>query len=142
MEIETDLGSKIPGFAIVGLPDNAVKGRLTRIAPKAVEKEGSTLFDVEVAIEDAGAATLRAGYSANADIIIQEKKDILVLPERLITFEKEKAFVELPPSEPNAEPAKKEVKVGLSDGLSTEILDGLAEGDEVVQRPPKQITGN
>ena len=51
-------------------------------------------------------------------------------------------FVELPPAEPKAEPAKKEIKVGLSDGLNTEVLDGLAEGEEVVQRPPKEITGN
>ena len=143
---EIDVGKLKEGMPVrikVGaLPDNAVTGRLVRIAPKAIEKEGSTLFDVEVAIEDAGAATLRAGYSANADIIIQEKKDVLLLPERLITFEKETAFVELPPSEPKAEPAKKEIKVGLSDGLNTEVLEGLAEGEEVVQRPPKQITGD
>jgi len=143
---EIDVGKLKEGMPVrikVGaLPDSAVTGRLTRIAPKAVEKEGSTLFDVEVSIEDAGETTLRAGYSANADIIIQEKKDVLLLPERLITFDKEKASVELPPDDPKAEPSKKEIKVGLSDGLNTEVLEGLAEGDEVVQRPPKQITGN
>ena len=143
---EIDVGKLKEGMPVrikIGaLPDSEVRGRLVRIAPKAVEKEGSTLFDVEVSIEDAGAVVLRAGYSANADVIIQEKKDVLLLPERLITFEKEKAFVELPPAGPKAEPAKKEIKVGLSDGLNTEVIEGLAEGDQVVQRPPKEITGN
>jgi len=50
--------------------------------------------------------------------------------------------VELPPAEPKAEPVKKEIKVGLSDGLNTEVLEGMAEGDQVVQRPPKEITGD
>jgi HlyD family secretion protein len=143
---EIDVGKLKEGLPVrikIGaLPDAQITGHLTRIAPKATEKEGSTLFDVEVAIDSAGSAVLRAGYSANADIIIQEKKDVVLVPERLVTFEKEKAFVELPPKEPKAEPAKKEIKVGLSDGLNTEVLEGLGEGEEVVQRPPKQITGN
>jgi len=82
---------------------------------------------------------LRAGYSANADVIIQEKKDVLLVPERLVTFEKDDAFVELPPVDPKAEPQKKAIKVGLSDGMNVEVLEGLAQGDKVVQRPPKEI---
>jgi HlyD family secretion protein len=142
---EIDVGKLKEGLPVrikIGaLPDAQITGHLTRIAPKAVEKDGSTLFDVEVAIDNAGKTVLRAGYSANADIIIQEKSNILVLPERLITLEKDKAFVELPPKEPKTEPIKKQITVGLSDGLSTEVVAGLADGDSVVQRPPKEITG-
>ncbi len=95
-----------------------------------------------MAIDNAGKTVLRAGYSANADIVIQEKKDVVLVAERLVTFEKEKAFVELPPKDPKTEPAKKEITVGLSDGLNVEVVAGLGEGDQVVQRPPKEITGN
>jgi HlyD family secretion protein len=83
--------------------------------------------------------TLRAGYSANADVVIQEKANVLLLPERLVTFDKEKALVEVPGAVAEAPPVKKEIKTGLSDGLKLEVLAGLTEGDQVVQRPPKEI---
>jgi len=142
---EIDVGKLKEGMPVrikVGaLPDAEITGTLTRIAPKAKEQEGTTLFDVEATIASSGASVLRAGFSANADVIIQEKVDVLLLPERLITFEDEKAWVELPAADPEAEPEKREVTVGLSDGLNAEIVDGLDEGAEVVQRPPKVITG-
>jgi HlyD family secretion protein len=140
---EIDVGKLKEGMQVrikIGaLPEAGVTGRLTRIAPKATEKEGTTLFDVEAAIANPGGVTLRAGYSANADVVIQEKASVLLLPERLVTFDKDKASVEIPGAAPGAQPVKKEIKVGLSDGLKLEIVAGLAEGDEVVQRPPKEI---
>jgi HlyD family secretion protein len=140
---EIDVGKLKEGMPVrikIGaLPDATVTGRLTRIAPKATEKEGTTLFDVEAAIENPGGVTLRAGYSANADVVIQEKANVLLLPERLVNFDKEKAHVEVPGPAPDAQPVKKEIKTGLSDGLKLEIVAGLAEGDQVVQRPPKEI---
>jgi len=140
---EIDVGKLAEGLPVrikIGaLPAAKITGRLTRIAPKATEKEGTTLFDVEAAIDPSPDVVLRAGYSANADIVIQEKKDVLVLPERLVTFEKENAFVELAAPQPKAEPVKTAIKVGLSDGINLEVVEGLAEGDQVVQRPPKVI---
>jgi HlyD family secretion protein len=140
---EIDVGKLKEGMPVrikIGaLPDATVSGRLTRIAPKATEKEGTTLFDVEAAIESPGGVTLRAGYSANADVVIQEKANVLLLPERLVSFDKEKAFVEVPGAILGAQPVKKEIKAGLSDGLKLEVVAGLAEGEEVVQRPPKEI---
>ncbi|MEZ5333225.1 MAG: efflux RND transporter periplasmic adaptor subunit [Thermoanaerobaculia bacterium] len=140
---EIDVGKLAEGLPVrieIGaLPSAEVTGRLRMIAPKAKEEEGSTLFDVEVEIEESGDAVLRAGYSANANIIINEKSDVLMLPERLLTFEDEKTFVELPPATPEAEPEKREIEIGLSDGLNVEVVSGLAEGDEVVERPPREI---
>lgn len=140
---EIDVGKLDEGLPVrieIGaLPGAEVTGRLRMIAPKAKEEEGSTLFDVEVEIEERGEAVLRAGYSANADIIIREKNDVLVLPERLLTFEDDAAFVEVPGATPEAEPQRREVEIGLSDGLNVEILSGLEEGDEVVERPPREI---
>jgi hypothetical protein len=61
------------------------------------------------------------------------------VPERVVTLDGGKAFVEVPGPTPESEPEKKEIQVGLSDGLNLEVVAGLAEGDKVVQRPPKKI---
>ncbi len=140
---EIDVGKLEEGLPVrieIGaLPAASVTGRLRMIAPKAKEEEGSTLFDVEVEIEDRGDAVLRAGYSANANIIIQEKTDVHILPERLLVFEDDKTFVELPGAGPEDEPERREVEIGLSDGINVEIVSGLSESDEVVERPPREI---
>ena len=70
--------------------------------------------------------------------MVREKQDVLLLPERLVTFEDGKATVEVPGAG-DAPPAMKEIKTGLSDGLSVEIVEGLKEKDLVVERPPKKI---
>lgn len=124
------------------LPTDIVTGRVARIAPQAQQKEGATLFDVEIELDPGQKITLRAGYSANADVIIREKKDVLTLPERLVTFEDggKKAFVELPQADPKATPKKVEIKTGISDGLNIEVISGLKKGEKVVERPPKEIS--
>jgi HlyD family secretion protein len=142
---EIDVGKMqvgLPARIKVGaLPTDVVTGRVTRIAPQAQKKEGSTLFDVEIELDPGQKIVLRAGYSANADVVIREKKDIVTIPERLVLFEEDgkKAFVEVPGDTPKAEPKKVEIGVGLSDGLNVEVTEGLKAGDKVVQRPPKEI---
>jgi HlyD family secretion protein len=142
---EIDVGKLAVGMTtrikVGALPTDVVTGRVSRIAPQAQQKEGATLFDVEVEL-DPGKMTLRAGYSANADVIIREKKDVLVVPERLVTFEDggKKATVELPSANPKEQPKKVEIKTGISDGLNVEVLSGLKKGDKVVERPPKEIS--
>lgn len=125
------------------LPDAMVTGRLARIAPQAREDEGARLFDVEIELDPAAGVLLRAGYSANADLIIREKTDILLIPERLVSFEDEgtKTFVEIPGQGPEAEPERIEIQTGLSDGLNIEVVSGLEEGQEVIQRPPRDVFG-
>lgn len=97
---------------------------------------------MEIELDPNQKITLRAGYSANADVIIREKKDVVTIPERLVIFEDggKKAFVELPTSDPKAQPRKVEIKVGISDGLNAEVTSGLQKGDKVVERPPKEIS--
>jgi HlyD family secretion protein len=139
---EIDVGKlreTMPARIKVGaIPDSAVEGRVYKIAPKSKTAEGATLFDVEIELLPTKGVTLRAGYSANADIVVREKKDVLLLPERLVTFTDGKASVEVPGAG-ETEPVKKEIKVGLSDGINVEILDGLKQKDNVVERPPKKI---
>lgn len=138
-KLSVDMQARIK---VGALPSDVVTGRVARIAPQAQQKEGATLFDVEIELDPGQKITLRAGYSANADVIIREKKDVLTLPERLVTFEDggKKTFVEVPGADPKAEPKKVEVKTGISDGLNVEIVSGLKKGDKVVERPPKEIS--
>jgi HlyD family secretion protein len=143
---EIDVGKLSAGMEtrikVGALPSDVVTGRVSRIAPQAQQKEGATLFDVEIELEPGQKITLRAGYSANADVIIREKKDILVIPERLVTFEDggKKTTVELPATTAKAEPKKVEIKTGISDGLNIEVVAGLKKGDKLVERPPKEIS--
>ena len=96
---------------------------------------------MEIHLDPNQKIVLRAGYSANADVVIREKKDILVIPERLVLFEDggKKTSVEIPAAKVGDEPKKVDVKLGLSDGLNVEVVSGLKKGDKVVQRPPKEI---
>ena len=144
---EIDVGKLQPGLPVrlkVGaLPDATITGHLTRIAPQAIEKENAKLFEVEIELDVHDGVLLRAGYSANADLVIREKQKILLIPERLVIFEEEAAnsFVEIPGEVPEAEPRKVPVETGLSDGLNIEVISGLKGGDKIVQRPPREIEG-
>jgi HlyD family secretion protein len=137
---EIDVGKIADGLAaeiqIGALPDSKIAGRVDRIFPKAKKEGNATLFDIWIFIEDPAGATLRAGFSATASIQIRERKGVVLIPERLVLFEDGKKFVEVPDGEATK---KIEVRTGLSDGLNIEILDGLKEGDKVVERPPREI---
>ena len=140
---EIDVGKlheQMPARIKIGaLPDAKVDGKVYKIAPKSKTAEGATLFDVEIELLPAAGVVLRAGYSANADIVVREKNDVLLVPERLVTFADGKATVEIPGAIPQAEPTKKEFKAGLSDGINVEVVEGLKQNDSVVERPPKKI---
>jgi HlyD family secretion protein len=140
---EIDVGKLhegMPAHIKVGaLPDAKVEGKVYKIAPKSKTAEGATLFDIEIELLPAAGTTLRAGYSANAEIAVRAKENVLLLPERLVTFADGKSTVEVPGDSPKAEPVKKPIKVGLSDGINVEVADGLKEKDLVVERPPKKI---
>ncbi len=143
---EIDVGKIAVGMPcrikVGALPDAVVNGRISRIAPQAKKSEGATLFDVEIELEPHEGVTLRAGYSANANVIIRQVHDVLLIPERLVHFAGDdgEATVEVPGKGPDAEPRTVKVKLGLSDGLNIQVLSGLKEGDKVVQRPPKEIS--
>jgi HlyD family secretion protein len=139
---EIDVGKLREGMPVeikIGaLPSALVKGTLYKISPKARKEDNTILFDVEIHLTQADSVVaLRAGYSANADIVINKKDSVLVLPERLVTFRNDSAFVEIPGEKGEAKQLP--IKTGLSDGLKVEILAGIEEGKEVIERPPKEI---
>jgi HlyD family secretion protein len=139
---EIDVGKLREGMParikVGALPEAAVEGKVYKIAPKSKTAEGATLFDVEIELKPGAPVVLRAGYSANADIVVREKADVLLLPERLVSFAEGKATVEVAGAGSD-QPVKKEIKVGLSDGINIEIADGLKHKELVVERPPKKI---
>ncbi len=145
---EIDVGKIAVGMPcrikVGALPAAKVTGRLSRIAPQAKKDQGATLFDVEIEIDPDQEVYLRAGYSANTEVVIRSKEGVVIIPERLVIFEEDggATFVEVPSGDPEADPDKIPVELGLSDGLNVEIVAGLSEGDQVVQRPPREITSS
>ena len=101
------------------------------IAPKGVEEEGAVQFKIEGDLVVNDSSYVRAGYSANASIVLDEKKDVLTIKEALLQFDKdtEKPFVEVEIGENEFE--RKDVELGISDGIDVEIVAGLDEEAKV-----------
>ena len=104
---------------------------LTFVAPKGVEENGAVQFTIKADVIIDSSTKIRAGYSANAEIEIESKDSILVIKEALLQFNRitEKPFVEL--LEDNGTFKKKNIEIGLSDGINVEIIDGVEEGDKI-----------
>lgn len=128
MEAEIKVGAR---------PADKVTGTLTKISLKAEKRDNATVFPIEIAIPKASNVVLRAGYSANANIIIQKKDSVLTIPERVVTFRNDSAFVKVALGPQRDE--ERYIKTGLSDAINVEVSEGLSEGDEVVEKPLKKI---
>jgi HlyD family secretion protein len=112
--------------------DRVFNGKVTKIAPLGVEKDNVTTFEVRVSIDNPG-GELKANMTANAEILIDEHKGVLTVPENAVTYDNQKnAFVDIPDRNQKDGFRKVPVKVGLSNGSVTEIASGLKEGDQVV----------
>jgi len=138
---EIDVGKLKEGMPtelkVGALPNDTIRGTLRKISLKAEKKENATVFPIEILIPASSNATLRAGYSANANIIIQKKENVLTLPERVVTFRNDSAIVKFALAAGKDE--QRVVKTGLSDAINVEVIDGLKEGDEVFEKPVKKI---
>ena len=104
---------------------------LTFVAPKGVEENGAVQFTIKADVTIETTTKIRAGYSANAEIEIESKDSILVIKEALLQFNRitEKPYVEL--QNENGNFTKKNIEIGLSDGINVEILEGIEEGDKI-----------
>jgi HlyD family secretion protein len=138
---EIDVGKLSDGMEVqlqIGaIPNDTIMGVLTRISPKARQQDNTTVFDVEINITSTTESVIRAGYSANAEVIVAQKKDVLVIPERLVTFSQDSSFVDLMDSLGTL--SQHPIEVGLSDGINIEVVAGLDEGQEIVEKPPRTI---
>jgi HlyD family secretion protein len=112
--------------------DRVFQGKVTKIAPLGVEKDNVTTFEVRVSIDNPG-GELKANMTANAEIILDEHKNTLTVPENAVIYDNQKhASVEIPDKKQKDGKRKVPITVGLSNGSLTEVLSGLKEGDQVV----------
>jgi len=112
--------------------DRTFNGKVTKISPMGVEKDNVTTFEVRVSINNPG-GELKALMTANAEILLDEHKGVLTVPENAVTYDSQKnASVEIPDKKQKDGTRKAPVTVGLSNGSVTEIVSGLKEGDQVV----------
>jgi HlyD family secretion protein len=116
-------------LTIGAIDKESFKAKLEYIAPKGITENGAIQFLIRASISKENSSFLRAGYSANADIILSKKDKVLAIPESALQFEKEKPFVEVETGNQVFE--KRYVKTGLSDGINIEILDGIKKGDKL-----------
>jgi HlyD family secretion protein len=139
---EIDVGKLSEGMPaaikIGALPEAKVEGEVYAISLKARTDDNATVFPIEIALTDVEGVKLRAGYSANADIIIDRRRDVLVIPERLVRFEDEVALVTV--LLPDGTTEDREIRTGLSDAIQIEVIEGLEEGEKVVEPPPREIS--
>lgn len=113
------------------IEDQELDANLTFIAPKGTEEQGSVQFKIEADMELNDSIFVRAGYSANASLVLDKKEDVLALREALIQFDRktQDPYVEVMIGDQKFE--RREVKLGISDGVNVEILEGVAQEDEV-----------
>jgi HlyD family secretion protein len=113
------------------LPETTFTGVLTKIAPQGEKQEGVVNFRVEAEIDE-DTALLRTGMSADVQLVLDERIEVLTVPEGAMIYEGDSTFVEV--VDETAEGGKRKIfiKVGLSDGIKTEVVEGLEEGDKVV----------
>ncbi len=133
---ESDIGKVYLGqparIKVESFKDKVFTGKVTKISPMGVEKDNVTTFEVRVSIDNFG-GELKAAMTANAEIILEEHKNVLMIPEGAIIYDKEKkASVEMPAS--NGKDGKKKVaiNIGISNGAKTEVTSGLKEGEQVI----------
>lgn len=116
---------------IGALQNKTFPGKLTLIAPKGTEESGTIKFAVEGDVYNKTGEYIRAGFSANGEILLSSQKNALLLDESLIQYEKgnNKAFVEV--KQPNGSFKKVYVKLGASDGINVQVLSGIDKNAEV-----------
>jgi HlyD family secretion protein len=133
---ESDIGKVYLGQAarikVESFKDKTFYGKVTKISPMGVEKDNVTTFEVRVSIQNPG-GELKAEMTANAEIILDEHKNVLQIPEGAIIYDKDKkAYVDIPDPKGKDGMDKIAINIGISNGAKTEVLSGLKEGQEVV----------
>ena len=133
---QADIGKVYMGqkarIVVESYKDKKFDGEVTKISPLGVEKDNVTTFEVRVSIRNPG-GVLKANMSANAEIILEEKHGVLIVPESSIVYDKaRKASIEIPEATEKTGKRKMAVQTGISNGVKTELVAGLKEGQKVV----------
>ncbi|MDP5169039.1 MAG: efflux RND transporter periplasmic adaptor subunit [Bacteroidia bacterium] len=140
---ESEVGKLTVGMdlllTVAAIDDESFDAKLEFIAPKGVEENGAIQFEIRAALGKMKDNFLRAEYSANADIVLQKRDSVLALPEGMLIFSGDSAFVEIERGPQRFE--KIHVSTGLSDGINIEILGGITKDDRVKDANKTIVTG-
>ncbi len=135
---ETDVGKLREGMPVkltIGALQNVeLDATLEYVSPKATEASGVILFEVKAAVKIPDGVFVRAGYSANASVVIESREGVLTLPEGCVEFEGDKSYVQVLTSPEESDEQtfeRREVKIGLSDGINIEITEGVTAGEKI-----------
>lgn len=132
---EAEVGKIEEGEAIKvilgAINEKEFPAKLTFVAPKGIEENGAVQFTIKADVEVESSRQIRAGYSANAEIEVENKDSVMVIKEALVQFNRftDQPFVEILGDD--GEFKKKDIKLGTSDGIIVEVLDGIKEGDKI-----------
>ncbi len=140
---ETEVGQLVYGMnmkiTIGALQDLSFDAALEYISPKALESNGANQFEIKAAVKLSEGSKIRAGYSANAEIILASAPKVLSIPESAIEFSGDTTFVYVVKGDgKNKTYERKQVETGLSDGVNIEIKKGITDKDKV--RGPEIVT--
>ncbi len=132
---EADIGKVHLGLPariyVEAYPDEPFQAKLTHISPQGLEEEEIVNFEILATIDDPE-DRLRFGMSADAELILEEHENVLVIPEGAIIYEDGKTFVNIQDESIPEGMRKIEITKGITDGLRTEVLSGLEEGQVVI----------
>jgi RND family efflux transporter MFP subunit len=135
---EIDIAIVQPGqeanILLDALPDEEVKGSVTFVSPIGTVRAGVVYYDTTITLEDP-VAELRDGMSATAEVIIERRDDVLLIPNRANWGTRENPMVKV---YIDGQVEEREITLGLTDGINTEVLSGLEEGEKVVLPAPKE----
>ncbi len=130
---ETEVGKIKPGMPLLltvgAIENDTFMATLKYIAPKGVLENGAVQFEIKADVLLKNDQFVRAGYSANADIVLQRADSVMAIKESLLQFDKDSAFVEVETGPQTFE--KRFIKTGLSDGLNIQVLSGLTLKDKI-----------
>ena len=133
---ETEVGKVYEGMpmklTIGALQDLTFDATLEYVAPKATEENGANQFEIKAAVQAPNGITIRSGYSANAEIVLERAENILAVPESAIEFSGDSTFVYLLTNSGSPQQFKRQpVEVGMSDGIKIVVKSGITENDKV-----------
>lgn len=142
---ESEVGKLHQGMELIltigAIDTDKFTAKLEHISPKGVEENGAIQFEIRAAVELKNDQFIRAGYSANADIVLEKRDSVLAIQESLLKFSEDTAWVEIETTPQVFE--KRIVKTGLSDGLNVEVLAGLTKKEKIkiqvaIEEPKKE----
>ncbi|MDO5074322.1 MAG: efflux RND transporter periplasmic adaptor subunit [Bacteroidales bacterium] len=135
---ETEVARLVKGMpmniTVGALPNEKLSAQLEFIAPKTTTDATGNQFEIKGALVTPSGLTIRSGYSANAEIVLESLRDVLSVPEAAVEFDGDSTFVHILTSAKDTKPQtfeRRSVVTGISDGVNIEIKRGLKQGEQV-----------